>query len=101
MSIQLTDDLRTRLEARAAECGFDSVESYVETMLRVDAMAGSGVDDEQLESMLLDRLDGPFVDADAADFKQMREKVSRILETMTRNVCPPTGRGEGFLKVDR
>jgi hypothetical protein len=80
MSIQVPDELRSRLEARAVQGGFDSVESYVEAMLRADAIAGSGVGDEQVEPLLLDRLDGPFVDADAADFEQMRRKLAERLK---------------------
>jgi hypothetical protein len=75
LSIHLPDKLRSRVEARAAESGFESVEAYVQALLLADAAAGPVIDDEQLESLLLDRLDGPLVDADEADFRQMREKL--------------------------
>lgn len=81
MSIQLPDDLRSRLEARAAENGFTDLQTYVEAMLRVDAASGLRTDDEQLESMLLERLDGPFAEVDAADFRRMREKLNRRLDS--------------------
>jgi len=62
LKIDLADDLRSRIEARAAENGFGSVEAYVEAMLLADA-AGGAVTDEQLETLLLQRLDGPFVES--------------------------------------
>jgi hypothetical protein len=79
LSIHLPAELRSRVEARAAESGFDTVEAYVQALLLADATAGPRVDDVQLESLLLDRLDGPFVDADDADFQQMREKLKAEL----------------------
>lgn len=78
LSIHLPDTLQSQLRERAAASGFDNVESYVEAMLIADA-TGPVLDDEQLESLLLDRLDGPFVDADELDFKQMRTKLAARL----------------------
>lgn len=80
LNIQIPDSLRARIEKRAADGGFATVEAYVEAMLRADAADAPVVDDEQLESMLLDRLDGPFVDADDADLKQMRAKLEKRLD---------------------
>lgn len=80
MSIQLTDDVRKRLESRAAQTGFASLHSYVEAMLRADAAGGPLVDTEHLEPLLLGRLDGPFVDADEADFQAMRAKLQARLK---------------------
>jgi len=79
LNIHLPDALRSRVEARAAESGFDSVEAYIEALLLADSTGEKVVDDEQLESLLLDRVDGPFVDADDADFRQMREKLNARL----------------------
>lgn len=78
MSIQLPDDLRSRLEARAAENGFADLQTYVEAMLRVDAIGGPRMDGEQLESLLVKRLGGPFVEMDAADFRRMQEKLNQL-----------------------
>ena len=81
LSIRLPDGLRSRVEARAAESGFESVEDYVQAVLLADAAGGPVVEGEQLEALLLERLGGPFVDADEADFRQMREKLrSRLGE---------------------
>jgi plasmid stability protein len=79
LNIQLPDALRSRVEARAAESGFDSVEAYVRALLLADAAGGPVIDDDQLEALLLGRLNGPFVEADEADFRQMREKLKARL----------------------
>ena len=79
LSIQLPDGLRSRVEARAAENGFDTVEAYIQAVLLADAAGGPLVEDEQLEALLVERSDGPFVDADDADFRQMREKLQARL----------------------
>jgi plasmid stability protein len=80
LNIDLPDELRSRLEARAAENGFDSIEAYAEAVLRADAVGGPVIEDEQLESTLLERLNGPFVDVDDADFRAMREKLRARLD---------------------
>ena len=74
LKIQLSEALRSRAEARATESGFDSLEAYVEALLLADATGGKALGDEQLEALLLGRLDGPFVEVDDADFRQMRAK---------------------------
>ena len=74
LKLDLPDGLRSRVEARAAESGFASVELYVQALLVADAAGGSVIDDAQLEALLLGRIDGPFVDADDADFRRMRQK---------------------------
>jgi hypothetical protein len=68
------------VEARAAESGFDSVEAYVQAVLLADATGGPAADDAQLETILLERIDGPFVDADAADSERMRQKLQTRLD---------------------
>jgi hypothetical protein len=80
LNLRLPDSLRARVEARAAESGFDSVEAYVHAVLLADSAGGAVLEDEELESLLLSRTDGPFVDADEADFQQMRDKLKGRLE---------------------
>jgi hypothetical protein len=80
MSIELPEALRSRVEARARESGFDSVEAYVRAVLLADASGGPVIEDEALESLLAARQDGPFVDADAADFARMRQKLGARLD---------------------
>ena len=53
LNIHLPDKLRSRVETRAAESGFESVEAYVQAVLLADAAGGPVVDDAQLESILL------------------------------------------------
>jgi hypothetical protein len=76
LNIHLPDTLRSRVEARAAESGFDSVEAYVQAVLLADAAGGPVMDEAQIQSLLLQRVDGPFVDA---DFTRMRQKLNARL----------------------
>jgi hypothetical protein len=96
LKIDLPDGLRSRVEARAAESGFASVESYVQALLVADAAGGPVVDDAQLEAILLSRIDGPFVEADDADFRQMRQKfeakLGEVPRTNSDDVPPETHR---------
>ena len=77
LNIQLPDALRSRVEARAAESGFDNVEAYVQAVLLADAAGGPVVDEVQLESLLLESLDGPFVEADAVDSRRSGRSCGR------------------------
>jgi len=79
LKINLADDVRSRIEARATENGFDSVEAYVEALVMADA-AGPALDDVEIESLLRGRMAGPFVDMDEADFRQMRQKLKARLD---------------------
>lgn len=77
--ISLPDDLKAQAEARAAESGCASVEEYVEQLVQRDA-GGEVEFDEELEQLLLQRMDGPFIEMDATDFAQIREKFRRYLD---------------------
>jgi hypothetical protein len=85
VSLNLPDDLRARAEARAAESGFATVEQYVEQLVRTDADAGD-VDevDEDLERLLLDRLDGPGMEVNREDFQRMRAKLQARLDSQAK-----------------
>ncbi len=89
LSISLPDDLKAQAEAWATAGGFASVEQYVQALLRAEvsgAPAGLSVDDDDaVESLLLSRLDGESVEMDAADFAQMRAKLTALID-------PPAGR---------
>lgn len=79
-TITVSDELKAQAEARAAERGCVSLEEYVEQLVRRDA--GEGLEfDEELEHLLLQRMDGPSVEMGAADFAQMREKFRRYLDS--------------------
>lgn len=79
LNIHLPAALQTRVQARAAESGFASVEEYVEALLLADAAGGPAVEGGDLEALLRDRGDGPFIDVDDADLRQMREKLKARL----------------------
>ena len=79
LNIHLDDKVRAWLETCAAANGFDTLQSYVEAMLRADAAGGPLVDEEHMEALLLERLNEPFVDADDADLRQMRAKLENRL----------------------
>jgi len=80
LTLQLSDEIRTRAAARATENGFDSVEAYVQALLLDDVTTAPVLSDDQLEPLLLGRLDGPFVDADQDDFRRMRQKLEAELD---------------------
>jgi hypothetical protein len=80
LNIDLPDDVRTKVEQLAAEGGFASVEAYVESMLRADAAGGPALDDDDVEALLNARRNGPWVDVDDADLRQMREKFQLRLD---------------------
>jgi len=76
MQITLQDDLKARLAQRAAESGFANVEQYVESLLRLDAEE-QVIPDEQLEELLLQRLDsGPGVEMTSAFVRQFKQQIA-------------------------
>ena len=58
LHINISDDLKARLEARARESGFDRLDEYIESLLEADT-ADEAIEDEALEELLLRRLDNP------------------------------------------
>ncbi len=56
LQIHVDDDIQVRLAARAAEHGFRNVEEYVNSLIIADV--GDGQFDDDLEELLLRRLDG-------------------------------------------
>ena len=83
LTINLPDHIRALAETRATEAGCADVSEYVSLLIRAEA-AGAPVgleidSDEQVEALLLTRRDGPFVEMDDADLKQIRQKVEAQL----------------------
>jgi plasmid stability protein len=77
LQINLPDDLKARIDARAAECGFSSPEAYAESLLRADAE--DQVIDDDLEELLLKRLDsGPSILLTPALIEQLKQEVAEI-----------------------
>lgn len=80
MQIRLRDDLQTRLAARAVENGFNSIEAYVESLLRADAGDDQFVD-QDVEELLLRRLDSGAGIEFTADFvQQFKRQVAQRRE---------------------
>lgn len=84
LKVTLPDDVKALAEARAAEAGCADVGEYVARLIRGEAAGaplGLTVDsDEELQDLLLARVDGPFVETDAADFQRMRERLKARLD---------------------
>ena len=77
LHIPVSDDLKTRLEARAAELGFDRVEAYVESLLQADAQSDTTAD-EELEQLLLHRLNDPnTVEVTPAFIHQFKQEIEQ------------------------
>lgn len=75
LQISWADELKAQVEARAAEAGYDSVEKYLEALVRAD-LDGGGPEDADLEELLLHRLDsGPGIKFTAEFAEQFRREV--------------------------
>lgn len=70
LSIDLPEDVKARLEARAARSGHANVEEFVQALLRAEATAPDSEDEtgpahlsyrsaEELEALLLQRIEDP------------------------------------------
>ena len=57
LHLNLPDEIRARLEARANEAGFPSIEGFAESILRAEA--DEQFVDEETERLLLERLNDP------------------------------------------
>jgi hypothetical protein len=84
LTLTLPEDVKALAEARAAEEGCADVGEYVARLIRGEAAGAPQAltvdSDEQLEALLKDRVDGPFVETNAADFQRMREKLKDRLD---------------------
>lgn len=90
LSVELPDELRRKVEARAAESGHPTVEQYVQALLRADAEFTADADlggpphlevgtDDELEALLSQRLDngGPSVEATPEFWAGLKERARR------------------------
>jgi len=76
LNIKLSDDLKARIEAKAAQHGFDRIEAYVQSLLEEDA--SELVEDEELEQILLKRLANPdAIELTAALIDQFNKDVEK------------------------
>lgn len=83
LTLTLPDELKEAVEAQAAAAGFADVGEYVAEMLRSDVIGAPAhlrvESDEQLEALLLTRVDGPFVETGPEDFARMRDELEAAL----------------------
>ena len=75
--IRLPDKLKPKLSERAAESGFDTVEEYVEALVRAEA-ADDIIGDEELEALLLQRVnDSESIEFTSSFARNFRKEVTR------------------------
>jgi hypothetical protein len=78
ISVQLSAELKALAEARASAAGCADVAEYLAQLIRGEAASapeGLSVNsDEELEALLLGRLQGPSVEMTDADFDAIRQR---------------------------
>jgi hypothetical protein len=81
--IQLTvaDETMMFLRERAQDSGFTSPEAYLQNVLE-EALRVA--DKRQLEAVLLERLDGPFIDMTDHEFRRLNEDIAADLSGNAR-----------------
>ncbi|HZK81233.1 MAG TPA: hypothetical protein VFC46_09210 [Humisphaera sp.] len=77
LQIQISDEIQDRVSARAAEGGFKSVEEYVESLVAADAVI-----DDDLEQLLLERLDSdaPSIELTPEFIAQFKQRIALEVE---------------------
>jgi hypothetical protein len=85
LTLQLPAKVKTLAEARAADAGFEDVAQFVTQLIVSEATGapeGLTIDsNDDLVTLLASRIDGPFVEVSAEDFRQMRKKLQTRLKT--------------------
>ena len=77
LHLNISDDLKARLEARAAENGFDRLDAYVESLLEAD-IGEDVLEDDDLEQLLLRRLDNSnTIEVTPAFVEQFKQQVAQ------------------------
>ena len=87
LSVELPDELRRKVETRAAESGHPTVEQYVQALIRADAEFSTDADlggpphlevgtDDELESLLAQMLDSgePSIEATPELWARLEER---------------------------
>jgi hypothetical protein len=79
-SIELPPDLAEKAAARAAEAGFDTVEQYLEALVRADAGDSPiALDDETLDA--IDESEDQIIRGEVLDWKQASSELrTRIID---------------------
>jgi hypothetical protein len=73
ITVNLPDDLKGLVESRASAAGCADASEYLAGLIEAEAGASS---DARLEALLISGVEGPSVEMDAADFDQLRNKLS-------------------------
>jgi hypothetical protein len=76
--LNVPDSIKAKADALASEGGFASADEFVAALIEAEA-AGAPAEltvnsDDELKAVVDKRLDGPWVDADAADFARIKAK---------------------------
>lgn len=83
LTVTLSDEVKALAEARATAAGFADLGEYVAAMVHDEMIGGPPHlrvgSDEELEALLMSRIDGPFVETGPEDFARMRQKLEVIL----------------------
>jgi hypothetical protein len=82
ISLDLPDVLLNAAKSKAAEGGYDSIESYLTALLESEV----AVSDEALEAMLIERLDDPRPNIEATDdfWRDLKAKVRSEIDRKGR-----------------
>lgn len=83
LNIRVEDELKATLATRAAECGYASVEAYVEALVRAEAGLieyGSPArlqpaSRRELESLIREGADSPAREMGSADWQEIRRRL--------------------------
>jgi plasmid stability protein len=78
LTIELPDDLRRRIDVRAAEGGYARVEDYLRDFILVNTETDSGAEpiSPELEARLLRALDTPLREMTGADWDEKRRALA-------------------------
>jgi hypothetical protein len=78
LRVRVSDRLKPKLAARAAESGFENIETYVQALLRADAGQDDIVSDRDLERLVASRLNnGPGVEFTPKFAREFRQEVAK------------------------
>jgi hypothetical protein len=77
LQLNLSDDVKARLQARAKESGYETVEQYAQALLQ--ASAEDELLDDDVEALLIERLEDPRPGIELTpQFKeQFREQINQ------------------------
>jgi hypothetical protein len=80
LTVNLPDKVKALAESRASAAGYADVSEYLARLIEAEASASSldseSNSDDQLEALLLARVDDNGVEMDAADFQRLRKKLA-------------------------